>query len=1097
MDKLAFWKQKVVQAFHDPPAKPYAFFPGRGGHQKIAKGLFGHFTGEDFKYYSRRPDLAASGADRPVISKPRGQHGQYGVVPFHRDGYDIVTHPLAPNASLRLNNSEQAKPMETDEIKDLLAKEEKVLVNLRNIVADDGESSEASQLVDWNDADKLEKGFWVLWRRFRDDLAESFKDERLLWERMPADSRVPDHSIWEHLKIASALAFLNTSAKNVPEEKRPWLFSLALHPVQTFIEESRTSRDLWISSFLIADLTWSAMLPIVEQYGPDCIVYPDLRGNPRVDNWLYHNHKEALPTKTRYPITYAAVLPNTFTAILPGGGKDHLRRIEEIAAECSQRVQQRWLELADQVRGWLTERTNSYAWQDIWQRQHSAFFQTFWTAVEWQTPSKVTDEEFKSLIKGGALPAQDRASLPPPSEEAQQKASRRAQRLRLWMPDDVWAHYERARSVFGRVNLAYVQNERGFDYALTHHELRMRQRLLKEEARHQIVNAEPGEKCTQCRAREALHDINGSADTIDGRRSRVREFWRAIWENQKEPERTDRLCAVCAFKRFLVESCDRRGGINSLFVDPDSKLEGPVRVPFPSLSAVAAQNYLSEVLGSDNSEVRKAIEEVTRLHGKTGLRRTLFYGTLRKLREAGKKNLSIARFFEIDPQESIFPETIQTLIDRAAQAKNVDLETGLRELGKAVENLRRAAGEAGIEPPEKHIAVVRLDGDHMGRLLLGDAQRTKAVWRDVIHPKVVQKLETIDALKEAGWPSLLDSARLMGPSLHAFISRALADFSHRIVPWVVEQEYGGSLIYAGGDDILAIAPARDALPMAARLQQLFSAAWIVDTQFNEQPWRWRSEENFGAGLAEPRLRFMIPRVVKPAKTEAEVPLKAIELPLNRDQVDLPVGVDADKMPDGPFEGEVLAGLGPYQSLSASIVYGHFKTQLSSLLREGKRLLNELAKERGGRAAVALSHRSRGGAKSEMVIPWSVESTDNDKRLPAYELVDQVTKAFRRRVVPARLPYKLRAVTSLLLVEADDWPAELAKGLLLQALDRPLADNDKPVLDSMLALWKRGFEFHVKPVLASNRSNQLLRRATERSVDGLLLCRYLAGQGLEE
>ena len=1092
MNKLAFWKQKVIQAFHDPPAKPYAFFPGTGGHQNIAKSLFGHFTGEDFKYYSHRPDLAASGADRPVLSRPRGQPGQYGVVQFHRDSNDIVTHPLAPNAFLRLNNSSQAEPMKTEDIKALLEREEKILVSLGSSVAANGDPSDP---VDWNDADKLEEGFWVLWRRFRDDLALSYPDERLLWERMPADSRIPDHSIWEHLKIASALAFMYPDRKELPSEKQPWLFSFALHPVQTFIEESRTSRDLWISSFLIAELTWSAMLPIVEQYGPDCIIYPDLRGNPRVDNWLYQNQRGALPTNFGYPITYAAVVPNTFTAILPGGGKDHLRRIDEIAADCSLRVQQRWQELAEQVQEWLIALTGTSGWQDIWQRQHRAMFQTYWTAVEWQVPPKVTEEEFSSLITGGALPAQDRTLLPPPSKEAQQKASRRRKRLSLWMPDDVWAHYERARSVFGRVNLAYVQNERGFDYSLTHHELRMRQRLLREEARHQVVAAEPAEKCTQCRAREALHDINGSADTIDGRRSRVREFWRVIWEKQEEPDRTDRLCAICAFKRFLVDACDRRGGINPVFIDPDSKQD--VRVPFPSLSAVAAQSFLAQVAESNSSAVRKAIEEVTRLHKKTGLRRTLFFQTLSKLREASRKNPGITRFLEIDPQESIFPEAIQTLIDRASQAKKVDHEKRLRELCNAVENLRRAASEAGIEPPEKHVAVVRLDGDHMGRLLLGDAQRIKAVWRDVIHPKVVERLETTDELKKAGWPSLLNSARLMGPSLHAFISRALADFSHRVVPWIVEQEYGGSLIYAGGDDILAIAPARDALPMAARLQQLFSAAWIVDTHPEEQPWRWRLDKDLSTHAGELRQRFMIPRVVKPTKTATGIALNPIELPLNRDQVHLPIGVEEHKMPDSPINGEVLAGLGPYQSLSASIVYGHFKTQMSSLLREGKRLLNEMAKERGGRGAVALSHRSRGGAKSETVLPWNVASVASQEVLPAYDLVDRVVEAFRSKVVPARLPYKLRAVASSLLVEADAWPTKLARGLLLQALDRPLGDTDEPVLDSMLTLWRQGFELHVKPVLASDRSNERLRRATERSLDGLLLCRYLAGQGSEE
>ncbi|MEZ5352293.1 MAG: hypothetical protein R2762_06615 [Bryobacteraceae bacterium] len=86
-------------------------------------------------------------------------------------------------------------------------------------------------------------------------------------------------------------------------------------------------------------------------------------------------------------------------------------------------------------------------------------------------------------------------------------------------------------------------------------------------------------------------------------------------------------------------------------------------------------------------------------------------------------------------------------------------------------------------------------------------------------------------MKQAGWLDLLDAKRLIGPSLHAFISAALANFSHRIVPWVVEREFSGRLIYAGGDDVLCLAPAADALPWPPGFNS-FSAAWVVDTDYH-------------------------------------------------------------------------------------------------------------------------------------------------------------------------------------------------------------------------------------------------------------------------
>jgi CRISPR-associated protein Cmr2 len=1100
MEKLEFWKQKIVQAFHDPPGKPYAFFPGTGGHKRLAERLFKHFTGEDLKYYAPRPDLAASGADRPVLSRPRGQKGQYGLVPFHGDGNNVVAHPLAGGFWLRLTESRNAQPLTLDDVEKLLAQQEEALDKLGQEDASptiDKEYFQGAGPVDWNDPDALQKGFWVIWRRFRDELAAAHPAERLLWERIPGDSRIPDHSIWEHLKMASALAFLNAATK-VPEEKEPWLFSYALTPVQGFIEESRTSRDLWVSSFLIADLAWHAMLPIVKHYGPDCIVYPDLRENPRVDNWLYHNHRQWLAEDFGYPVTYAAVLPHTFTAILPGGGKEHLLAIREMARRCEESARERWHELENQVQAWFSQQTNTSSWNQIWERQHQAVLTSYWTAVQWQVPIKIeNEEELKRLTLGGALPAQDRALLPAASPETREAAERRAARLSVWTPRNVWGHYERARAVFGRVNLGYVQNERGFDYALTHHELRVRQRMRKQEARYGPAADEPGEKCTVCRTREALHNVDQFPEGIDARRARVRDFWSKVWTDRGEADTTDRLCAVCAFKRFLIDAGGPTGGINPIFYSPTEAEEagagnvgGRVLVPFPSTSAIAAQKFLAAVATSSDPDVQRAMSRAFNAHRAAGLQRTLFPRTLPRLLDASRSS-SQPRFLEIDPQESIFAEAVQTLVDRAGKGNRKDR---LGHLLSAVKELRSAASRAKISPPDTHIAVLKLDGDHIGRLLLGDAGRVGTTWRDVIHPRVVEKIEQISEMKEAGWAGLLDSPRLMGPSLHAFISRALADFSHRIVPWVVEQEYGGRLIYAGGDDVLAIAPAQDALPIAARLQQLFAAAWIIDTRPEVTAWSWRSGTDGGFNPAQARLRFLIPKRLDGTAT-GQGRLPAIELPLGPEDLEPPVGGEQTVLAPDQTNCRVLAGLGSRQSLSASIVYGHFKTDLSLLLREGRRLLDVTAKERAERGAVALSHRSRGGSKSEIALRWSIPNQAGEPEWKAEKVIEAVVDAFREKRLPGRLPYKLRTVAPLLLVESDpEDRKKLANGLVRQALER---DVGKDLTSAVLILWLQGYKLNIEwPDARGLPSGIEETRAVERSVDGLLLCRYLAGQGVE-
>jgi CRISPR-associated protein Cmr2 len=62
----------------------------------------------------------------------------------------------------------------------------------------------------------------------------------------------------------------------------------------------------------------------------------------------------------------------------------------------------------------------------------------------------------------------------------------------------------------------------------------------------------------------------------------------------------------------------------------------------------------------------------------------------------------------------------------------------------------------------------------------------------------------------------------MSPSLHAAISEALANFALKVVPFVVEKLHAGRLVYAGGDDVLALLPLADVLPAAHKLRALFS-----------------------------------------------------------------------------------------------------------------------------------------------------------------------------------------------------------------------------------------------------------------------------------
>ncbi|HEY5895323.1 MAG TPA: type III-B CRISPR-associated protein Cas10/Cmr2 [Chthoniobacterales bacterium] len=67
---------------------------------------------------------------------------------------------------------------------------------------------------------------------------------------MPADTRIPDHSVWTHTQLVSAL---DGCADGVGTEAvlKPAFLKFQLGPVQEFIAEARSIRDLWSGSYLL------------------------------------------------------------------------------------------------------------------------------------------------------------------------------------------------------------------------------------------------------------------------------------------------------------------------------------------------------------------------------------------------------------------------------------------------------------------------------------------------------------------------------------------------------------------------------------------------------------------------------------------------------------------------------------------------------------------------------------------------------------------------------------------------------------------------------------------------------------------------------
>lgn len=103
-----------------------------------------------------------------------------------------------------------------------------------------------------------------------------------LWHRLPADTRLPDHSIWQHNGLVSAL----TSSFRLSKQNKASLMVFALTPVQDFIVRARKLRDYWSGSILLSWLAFEGIKAVIHELGADHILYPSLHGQPLIDNLL-------------------------------------------------------------------------------------------------------------------------------------------------------------------------------------------------------------------------------------------------------------------------------------------------------------------------------------------------------------------------------------------------------------------------------------------------------------------------------------------------------------------------------------------------------------------------------------------------------------------------------------------------------------------------------------------------------------------------------------------------------------------------------------------------------------------------------------------
>ena len=639
--------------------------------------------------------------------------------------------------------------------------------------------------------------FFALWRKLTEIIREkeAKTDEAKIgkyWDWLPADPRIPTHSVWEHSSIVSAIA---------GAESEPSLLIFTIASPQQFISAARRTQDSWMGSFLYSFLMWEAIKTISDEFGPDCFLFPDLRHQPLVDTFLKKEKGiQGLPNYSRSDFQVAN-FPNILTAILPAN------KAADAIKDAQRAMKKKWKEIAEIIRvkiehtlqdGLQIEDTSN--WKRIWNRQIDNFLSqnVFWVVCPWQDGEKNPLEVYKKLFNTDDTKTKKRID---DFEKLLETTSKGLPNSGMF--------YQcfstiASRALTARKNLRDFHNK----------------------------SQEEGEKCSLCGEREALHPDSKSNNPARYRDQRL--FWQNLGSIERllikddllekdgeevkfagRIKRGDFLCAICLLKRLALDFYFNEKRKNGFDFE---------RHLFPSTATIATAPFKAKIIKwcEDKDENLKCVKNYNYSVKKFLRKINLYYpsASVPKLEKRVKDfneghQPIIEEFLRIDGQW-LSKESFYSF--ESEIGKKLLNDIGLSRLRKeAIKSLDDLLKKFKIEfkqvNPSSYYAVISMDGDKIGEWLNG---KNAPTIESLLHPMIADKLQN-----DKDYKSILGKKRPLGVVSHLSLSIALKNFALNIAPKIIEEENYGKLIFAGGDDLLAFVPTENLLNIVNQLHKFF------------------------------------------------------------------------------------------------------------------------------------------------------------------------------------------------------------------------------------------------------------------------------------
>ncbi|NOX36045.1 MAG: type III-B CRISPR-associated protein Cas10/Cmr2 [Calditrichaeota bacterium] len=811
--KDAIIQQKIKAYLHDPIHKALILMQMDKTHEEVAQEL-ASIVGISLSevHDVDLADQLASAADRFIFPGDREFMAKFLEQP-------ILTHPFS---GVQKDFTEQLKTYSANE---LISETEKAirrtLETYQNYLNELSSNKEKNALL-----------YWLLWRRYNEDVQKQLTTPSLkaIWPFLPADTRIPDHSLWNHLKVTAALSACVAERGNV--NKQDWidaaflLFSIG--PVQSFISTARKTIDHWMGSFLLSYLTFTAMQAVFEEIGADAIIFPELYGQPFMDAYLFNRYPEIFeeyqPNREQL---LTPSLPNRFLAIVPTG------LAEELARNAEKAVKKEWGNIWNAGKHYFEERIGiqqTKYWNHLWERQCTDYFEIYWLVLPWKKSFQEQSEFYRRFISSES-----------PVELKEPKIWEKVQKfynLKLYEHPSNLALaypliYELAEHLFGaRKNLRYYQPS--------------------------LNRGEPSFKCHLCGEREVLHveepKIPGYFQQFDGiithqkdgeKFYRGKDGWQHIqtfWKElilgkiDEKPQakirkffkENERLCAVCASKRVAEFYLQKQFQSMNISV-PE------VAFNYPSTAEIAGLPFKEQILHQAEDAPGVLDDFLEKLKGlqENAAEEKFYFQTFAvpALMKRTANKPSLQDFAKID---SSF--LLNLLNQETGDEVQDDLDKGTNVLTEIRESFRKLTEVLQVSPSRlsRYYCYLAMDGDKMGEWVAG---KRLPQFQEVIHPKIVEQIKNATEERTKKIAHILTERRRITPSIHSMISSVQNQFAVTVARQVVEEQHRGKLVYAGGDDVLAMVPVADALSLAHHLRLAFSgyteqiekaAGWVAE-----------------------------------------------------------------------------------------------------------------------------------------------------------------------------------------------------------------------------------------------------------------------------